>query len=435
MNILLSEMGFGQPLSYLNQEFMLSFLAILYKVELKRRDKILDPYEIPTLCEARLVVEAWERLRTMKECSAMEGREISTRLGPVVSQAADTWFSAYVPPRSGRASLYTHLFRTIYARIALLYFAPETIVDIKYMSRIQGHYWVVEATGKQKDDYMATLHYNDYRIADGEGHIDGRQGIKLGLPGVSVLKVFDQKEKQDMAPRKKSSSTEVMTSEANKTGYSMMRPKQTTRTLLNQEKQRLDVKSDDELLLELLKRSRAYDALSQDGTGIGPMMEFLTEVREGHDDPVAYLRSLVIRDANFRHGLEKRHAGLDYRSMRLSDLEKYKTEPAAQERFRRAVAAIMTYNEAQEEPLKRWFINPNTVRELVGGRYPAVKAYLDAHQSELDAHHEQYALKAAYNRKPIAIKEMVQIPEPAQVSEPRAVDEEEMSKAAAEDQE
>jgi hypothetical protein len=35
MNILLSEMGFGQPLSYLNQEFMLSFLAILYKVELR----------------------------------------------------------------------------------------------------------------------------------------------------------------------------------------------------------------------------------------------------------------------------------------------------------------------------------------------------------------------------------------------------------------
>ena len=37
MNILLSAMGFGQPLSYLNQEFMLSFFAILYKVELMLR--------------------------------------------------------------------------------------------------------------------------------------------------------------------------------------------------------------------------------------------------------------------------------------------------------------------------------------------------------------------------------------------------------------
>jgi hypothetical protein len=383
--------------------------TVLFAGQLKRRDKILDPYEIPTLCAARLVVDAWQRLRSLQDCSAMDAKQISHELGPLVSATADRYFSAYVPPRDGRDDLYTHLCRTIYARIAWLFYGPDHVVDLKFMARIQGHYWVLEATGQAQYDYMATLHYNDYRIADADGKIDGRQGIKLGEPGVTVLKVYQEREK--MAPTKAQKSrkdkAEDMTSAASRTGYSMMRPKQQTRQLADAEKERLGLHSDDELILELLRRSRGYDDLAAGSHGVAEISALLHGIE--HDNPVAYLRELVERDARFKAGLAKRHAGVNYRAMSLTELEKYKTEGAAQERFRRAVEAVMQYNASVEEPLKRWFLNPNTIRDLVGGRYPAVKAYLDAHKEEIDAHHTQYQITAVFNRKPYGIKEMITV--------------------------
>ncbi|GHO58365.1 hypothetical protein [Ktedonobacter robiniae] len=39
-------------------------------------------------------------------------------------------------------------------------------------------------------NYASHANYADYKIADKDGNIDGRQGVRLGQPGVRVLDVF-----------------------------------------------------------------------------------------------------------------------------------------------------------------------------------------------------------------------------------------------------
>jgi hypothetical protein len=94
----------------------------------------------------------------------------------------------------------------------------------------------------------------------------------------------------------------------------------------------------------------------------------------------------------------------------MSELARIKTTEAATERFRRAVDAIIAHNNSQQDPLHLWYINAVAVRDLVGGRNDAVRAYLATRQQELDMHHKQYNLTPKQNRKPgnIADEIMVQ---------------------------
>ena len=386
--------------------------TVTFAGQLKRKDKLLDPYEIPTICEARLVIDAWQRLRQLKDCSHMDEKQISHDLGPIVSETTDRYFTTYVPVRNGGDSLYTHLVRTIYGQLAWFFYGPDHIVNLTFMSRIYGHYWIVEATGKTQYDYATTMHYNDYRIADAQGKVDGRQGIKLGQPGVTVLKAFQQEKKTMPTKTKGTKATqkaaEEMTSDAGKTKYSIIKPRKTTRQLFATERQRIGSSTDDELLLLLLKNNRLYEDLrSQQSENIAELKDFLHSLNK--EKPLDYLRELVTRDKKFHAGLATRNAGVDYRSLDLAKLEDYKTIGAAQERFRRAVQAIMIYNASQDKLIKRWYINANTIRDLMGARYPAIKAYVDAHQ-EITAHHTQFGIKTANNHKPYLIKEVITIP-------------------------
>jgi hypothetical protein len=142
------------------------------------------------------------------------------------------------------------------------------------------------------------------------------------------------------------------------------------------------------------------------------MAALVAELYEGGvPDPMEYLQDVVKRDQNFRAGLAKRYAGLDFATMELSKLWKLKTPEAAEERFRRAVQAIMQHNAACEEPLKRWYINQSTVHALAGGRKNSVTEHLEAHKEEIEEHHQEYGLTAAFNRKPFPITEMIHLPE------------------------
>src|SRR4029077_11083087 len=87
--------------------FPKSIYTVIFSGQLKRRDKVLPPYEIPVLWKAVDVLAAWARLRCMP--IGADGR--------LVSAAADRHFSKLVPPRSG-GDLYTHLHRAVYGALA-----------------------------------------------------------------------------------------------------------------------------------------------------------------------------------------------------------------------------------------------------------------------------------------------------------------------------
>ena len=169
-------------------------------------------FEIPTLAPAEKVLGAWQRLQVMLGDEVLDPQSINNRYGHTVNEAADRHFRGLIPPRLPKAkqgkeggvedpharerggdALYLHLFRAVYATIAVHWFCPPRVNRLVFKAEIQGHRRVLDApTRAMRRSYTASRHYDDYQVADPSGkNLDGRQGIKLGkLPGLEVLQAF-----------------------------------------------------------------------------------------------------------------------------------------------------------------------------------------------------------------------------------------------------
>ena len=186
-------------------------------------------FEIPTLAPAEKVLKAWERLAVMLGDEVLDPQRINNRYGHQVNEAADRHFRGLIPPRLPRGkagkegtsqdphaqqrkgdALYLHLFRAVYATIAVHWFCPPRVNRLVFKAEIQGHRRVLEApTRAMRRSYTAARHYDDYQVADKTGkNLDGRQGIKLGkVEGVEVLRAFQKKEGVEEAPVPPTSAT------------------------------------------------------------------------------------------------------------------------------------------------------------------------------------------------------------------------------------
>jgi Telomere resolvase len=168
--------------------------SVVFSGALKRRGEVQRlSFEIPTLTTAERVIAALAKLRLMCPTEGLSAEQINQKYSQAVATACDRHFSNLVPHRDGRDNLFTHLFRSVYAAIATHWYAPPTVDANEYKAAIQGHYAFLETTdGELKRSLAASRHYNDYKIGDRTGNIDGRQGIKLGYGGVEVIDVFNK---------------------------------------------------------------------------------------------------------------------------------------------------------------------------------------------------------------------------------------------------
>lgn len=167
--------------------------SVLFTGALKRRREPQRlSFEIPTLTTAERVITALSKLRLICPAANLTIEQINQKYAHAVSTACDRHFSDLVPNRNGRNHLFTHLFRSVYAAIATFWYAPTTVDANEYKAAIQGHYAILDTTDTTlRRSLAASRHYNDYKIADQKGNIDGRQGIKLGYGGVQVIDVFN----------------------------------------------------------------------------------------------------------------------------------------------------------------------------------------------------------------------------------------------------
>jgi predicted negative regulator of RcsB-dependent stress response len=74
----------------------------------------------------------------------LSAQQINQKYAHAVAAACDRHFSDLVPKRDGRDNLFTHLFRSVYAAIATLWFAPTSVDASEYKAAIQGHYAILE---------------------------------------------------------------------------------------------------------------------------------------------------------------------------------------------------------------------------------------------------------------------------------------------------
>ena len=96
--------------------------------------------------------------------------------------------------------------------------------------------------------------------------------------------------------------------------------------------------------------------------------------------------------------------------MKTSELRNHKAPEAAAERFGRAVAAIMKYNDSVELPELRWYINSAVITGLVGGAPSIAKDWLKS-RPDVAEHHKKYNLTPGFNRRGVLITERVTVPE------------------------
>lgn len=186
--------------------------SIMFAGALKRRGELQTlSFEIPTLTTAQKVCTALKKVRSLlPEARSLTAEQVNARYGSAVAKACEQQFGLLVPKRPGKDTLYTHLFRSIYATIATFWYCPPNLVDWEFKAAIQGHFQILDEQNPElRRSLTASRHYSDYEIADAviAQYAGRRKGIKLNVAGVEPIEMFQQKAEtyapaQPTGPRK-----------------------------------------------------------------------------------------------------------------------------------------------------------------------------------------------------------------------------------------
>jgi hypothetical protein len=416
--------------------------TVWFEGQIKGRTRIEGKYEIPTLVRGYLVVEATAKLRRLVDCREIEVAQVSQKYDKGVNDTVERIFASIIPVRPSKDRVTVHDFRAIYASTAVLWFCPDVVSDVNYKAYVHGHRHILEPdlppetppdrVEEVQLDYASHANYDDYKIANAQGKLDGRHGIKLGQPGVTVLDFFSKEaeaqmaKRQVQAPQKRSRKK---TAAENKTRFSSMRPTVETRAWVDDEMARLSgqlgrLVKDDEFIRRMLaaysaggenSRVGARPELMLDTLDLSPAQRDLFRQAlaiSGSTDLLSFLLAAGEREARQLVSNAARHDTARYAAIPTSKLASIKIPEASQERFHRAVYAIMQWNkEHEKQPLQQWYITTLSIQNLVGGRKEAIKEYQEAMRDEIEEHHRELGIKANFNRKPVSIREMVTVPE------------------------
>jgi hypothetical protein len=168
--------------------------SVVFTGALKRggEEQMLS-FEIPTLCQAEYVLKGLKQLRALVNVEGLSRQQINARYGQKVADACDRLFADLIPTRPDHDTLYSHLFRALYATIAVWFYCPVSVDATEFKAHCQGHFALLDEHNPQLRRQLASSrHYSDFKISDAQGNIDGRQGIRLNWQGVEVLEVFQQ---------------------------------------------------------------------------------------------------------------------------------------------------------------------------------------------------------------------------------------------------
>ncbi|MGH2415508.1 MAG: hypothetical protein ACRDEA_17825 [Microcystaceae cyanobacterium] len=218
---------------------------------------------------------------------------------------------------------------------------------------------------------------------------------------------------------KSKKSTEITALPGRK--YSLLRVSAATRSQVDLRQKELGVKTQDELIRMLLEATAAKSLLNPVPRGIESFLSKLEpslekdlrkEIAQSGEEPEQFMEKVLEKEVKFRAGVRGRHEGKDFSQMPLSQLKRTRHGEASNEKLKRAFQALKHYNSAiATEKLQRWYINANSLHQLVGGRFGTVTPWVEAHRDEITSHNSAYELTEADNRKPIKIEQVVTVPE------------------------
>ena len=164
--------------------------AIAFKGQLKKG--ILDlndaqTFLIPTLIEAKMVIDAMERFRTdhrIQQLQGLDPDEINSRLNTSVRNHIKREFqhTKLVPILKGEKSVSAHNLRGVYGSIAIRFFCSATQNPHRFVQAHLGHI-IGERELDSRKNAGVTEHYFHYYLVGAQGQMLGERGILLEQVG------------------------------------------------------------------------------------------------------------------------------------------------------------------------------------------------------------------------------------------------------------
>lgn len=183
---------------YTGQFIPHSAYLVRLAVPMTVHERICDPFEVPTLVRADLVLEALQRLRKFfgNHFAGMSRGDISRECSEDIQDAIYRHLLGVIPLRSEESNSYKQLAHGVYPRLATYSYCPPSEDEILYMATIQHHRKILESLNEAERLNLAlAAGYRDYVILDSSGTVDTRRGIRLGEADVEIISVFQGKAK------------------------------------------------------------------------------------------------------------------------------------------------------------------------------------------------------------------------------------------------
>ena len=406
-----------------------------------------EEFEIPTLYRAFLVVEGIRRLRRLIDWDQLEDEysPLYQKYNRAANEMMVHQFSDLIPIRPTRDQLHFHVLRTVFARIATYWYAPPEVADIAFMAQIQGHSHILKPQKekgetdedvKQKQlNYAANANYFDYKIGrrlpDGTLQVVGDQGIKLGRPGVVRLAAFpaaavaaevpgETKSKRNGKGKKRESTSDWAPLTVRR------HSREWYRELSGGVKGPRQSEKDDAFLRTLVTTYLVSDQAKRTEEALPALDLSQLDVPErtrdlfrqamalsGTTDLLSFLLAAAEPEAQRLVNQEVGHSAQHYETLSTDVLFQMRNDDpgARQELYRRAVYAVMLYNQ-QHSLRERWFLSDRAIQALAGGRKEFIKLYKEARAEDIEAHHREFSIQEGFNRKPgnPQIQDVVTIP-------------------------
>jgi hypothetical protein len=376
-----------------------SAYAVWFAGPMTIAEQMCEPFEVPILVHASVVMEALERLRTFfgNAFRWVDRRAISQQCSEAVRNAIYRHLLSVIPLRVGE-NAYQQLSRGVYPCVATWYYCPEWVDEIVYMATIQNHRKILDASSSELRVSLALASgYHAYQVGEAHGEAKQRRGIRLKDPVVEVLSIFQEKRRtEERAEGEQGGDHDDALSLIQGEDHRALHPV----LVFGEQPGRVWCQQGRPLLtFEQLHVSAETQAMLREAMAL-----------TGECDLLSYLLAAGEREARRLCGLERRKDRDRYARMLTSHLVGMKAPEAGDERYRRAVYTLMQWNETHCTD-ERWSVTTLSIQKLVGGRKDAIKAYLKAHHEEVEEHHRRFSIKPCSKRKTKPVDQLITIPE------------------------
>jgi len=320
----------------------------------------IEDYEMFSLVESHIIAKELNRLRKMPEIKALKNEEIeqiTNDKNSTVNNCVKEHFGSFVPvlpDDKGTGNLSTRTLRYIYAAIASYWFKPVRKETITFYQEQLGH---ISKT--------ASFSYVAYQVCDNEG-IPFHSGVKREMLETAPVSI----EKKEVR---------IRISEEQKQKF-------------DEYQKEWNLENQAEVMEKLLK----YAELGMKKTTV------VEEKTEEKTEEISTVETVEDTQEN------------DLTIVSLDSLNtKYKTHPgSAEERMRRAVQAIMDYNDyVATEQSQRWRITTPILAQLkgCGSRSDRIKDFFNKYETWINDHNNKWNFTAYHNKGKGDINKFIQL--------------------------